>query len=459
MNAENSNQRPIPDNRTGLIFSAFFITMLCMGGLLSVLVPSEGVSEIENRKLVPFPHYSAISLLEGDFTDSLGLYYSDNFPLREGLVTAAMSIKDMGGISTGVKIYGGAGGVEEDDDLKDTLSVAKTDTVKTRKVKKDTVIAPEPDYSKSSSIIVYENRAIQIFSGTKEVARRYAEMVGMYKDRFSDSVKIYSLIAPTPIDFYLPKEYKKSSNYEKKNIEFTRDLLDSIGITYVDAYTELEKHKDKYIYFNTDHHWTGLGAYYAYRAFCKTAGFAPYELNQFERKKLKKKFLGSLYGITLDKRLRDVKDSVEYFKLPIAAKVFRYNLDSSRFEKTNMFSNVPNYANFLGGDHPLVRIESEVNGEKLLIIKDSFGNAVAPFMALHFGIVYVMDYRYYDVNLPDFVKSNGITAIMFLHNTFAVNNKFTSYRGRYFLNYKPKAEAKPAVEDDKVQKDTVTNHP
>jgi len=80
-------------------------------------------------------------------------------------------------------------------------------------------------------------------------------------------------------------------------------------------------------------------------------------------------------------------------------------------------------------------------------------------MALHFGTVYVMDYRYYDVNVPDFVKSNGITAIMFLHNTFAVNNKFTSYRGRYFLTYRPKAEVQPAVEDDKVQKDTVTNHP
>ncbi len=290
----------------------------------------------------------------------------------------------------------------------------------------------------------------------RETARRYAEMVNLYQQTF-DSLQIYCVIAPTPIDFYLPKEYKRSSNYEKNNIEFVKDELDSLVI-FGDAYSELAKHTDRYIYFNTDHHWTGLGAYYAYRGFCKSAGFEPYDLNQFEKKKLKKKFLGSLYGITLDKRLRDIKDSVEYYKLPVPTKVFRYNLDSQRFEKTNMFSNVSNYANFLGGDHPLIRIESEVNKEKLLIIKDSFGNAAAPFMALHFGTVYVMDYRYYDVNLPDFVKMHGITAIMFLHNTFAVNNKYTSYRGRYFLNYKPRAE-QPAEENIKVQEDTVAKHP
>jgi hypothetical protein len=456
MNENTKHERNLPDNRTGLIFSAFFITMLCLGGLISVLVPSEGISEIENRALVPFPKYDAMSLLEGDFTDSLGLYYSDNFPLREDLVTVAMSIKDLSGISTGVKFYGGGGGEGVADKI-DTLLTVKADTLK-KTPKKDSVKTAAPDYSKSSAIIVYENKAIQMFTGTHDAGRRYADMIAMYKETF-DSLQIYCMIAPTPIDFYLPKEYKKSSNYEKKNIEFVAGLLDSIGVTYADAYSEIAKHTDKYIYFNTDHHWTGLGAYYAYRGFCKSAGFNAYDLNQFERKKLKRKFLGSLYGITLDKRLRDVKDSVEYFKLPIPTKTYRWNADSLRFEKTSLFANVPNYANFLGGDHPLVRIESDVNGQKLLIIKDSFGNAVAPFMALHFGTVYVMDYRYYDVNLPDFVKSHGITAIMFLHNTFAVNNKFTSYRGRYFLTYKPKAEQKPAEDVEVQETDTVANHP
>lgn len=453
-NQESQDNPRIPDNRTGLIFSAFFVTVLCMGGLFSILVPSDGVSEIENRALVPFPKFSVLSLVEGYFTDSLSLYYSDNFPLREDLVQGASSIKDLNGIPGGVKYYETNGDAEGETELTDTLMVVKADTLR-NKIKKDTTKTNVADYAKSSSIIVYEGRAIQMFSGTAETSRRYAEMVNLYKQTF-DSLKIYCMIAPTPIDFYLPKEYKRSTNYEKNNIDDVKDMLDST-VVFGDAYSEIAKHTDRYIYFNTDHHWTGLGAYYAYRGFCKSAGFEPYDLNQFEKKKLKKKFLGSLYGITLDKRLRDVKDSVEYYKLPVPTKTYRYNLDSQRYEKTNLFSNVSNYANFLGGDHPLIKIESEVNTEKLLIIKDSFGNAAAPFMALHFGTVYVMDYRYYDVNLPDFVKMHGITAIMFLHNTFAVNNKYTSYRGRYFLSYKPKAEVNP--DEDKVQNDTVTHHP
>jgi hypothetical protein len=451
------NGAPWPDNGTGLLYSAFFISVLCIVGFVSLLTPSKTISEIENRKLVPMPKFSIYSLFEGGYTDSLDLFYSDNFPVRDDLVTLASVIKDAAGYSTGVKYYQATGGVEGEpgEDVKDTLQIVKADSLK-KPIKKDTVKAI-PDYNKSSSIIVYNGRAIQLFSSTQEISRRYADMVNSYTETF-DSLQIYCMIAPTPIDFYLPQEYKRSSNNEKSNIEFVHGLLDSTVI-FADAYSELAKHTDRYIYFNTDHHWTGLGAYYAYRGFCRSAGLEAYNLNQFEKKKLKKKFLGSLYSITLDKRLRDVKDSVEYYKLPIPTKAFRYNLDSGRFEKTSLFSNVANYANFLGGDHPLVRIESEVNTEKLLIIKDSFGNAVAPYLALHFGTVYVMDYRYYDVNLPDFIKTNGITAIMFLHNTFAVNSKFASSRGRYFLSYKPKAEAKPG-EDVKVQEiDTVANHP
>lgn len=462
MMGDNKTEKAFPDNSTGLMYSAFFITILCVVGIFSVLLPSNEVSEIENRRLTPFPKFSWASLFEGAFTDSVDLFYSDNFPLREDLVQAASSLKDLGGYDTDVKIYQAGGGEEIPDvEQNDTLEIAKVDSA-ANLVKKDTAKATA-DYDKASSIIVYGGRAIQLFGATQETSRRYAEMVNLYHQTF-DSLSIYCLVAPTPIDFYLPKEYKRGSSNERTNINFVKDELDS-GVIFADAYEEIAKHTDRYIYFNTDHHWTGLGAYYAYRGFCKSAGFTPYELAQLERKKIKKKFLGSLYGITLDKRLRDVKDSVEYYKLPIPTKVYRYNLDSSRFEKSNLFSNVPNYANFLGGDHPLVRIESDVNQKKLLVIKDSFGNAVAPYLALHFGTVYVMDYRYFDVNLPDFVKSNGITAILFLHNTFAVNSKFASYRGRYFLTYKPtKVETAPVVEPARIDsvklevKDTVSNH-
>ena len=50
----------------------------------------------------------------------------------------------------------------------------------------------------------------------------------------------------------------------------------------VDAYSKLEAHKDEYLYFRSDHHWTALGAYYAYTAFCESAGLKAEPLSKFE---------------------------------------------------------------------------------------------------------------------------------------------------------------------------------
>jgi hypothetical protein len=308
------------------------------------------------------------------------------------------------------------------------------------------------EYDRSSSIVVYENRAIQIFTVSSEGPYQYVDMVNLYNETF-DSLDIFCLVAPTQTDFYLPDEYKKTSNYESSMIDFIGLLLDS-GVHFVDAYGELERHKKEYIYFNTDHHWTGRGAYYAYVAFCRSAGLTPFPLDSLERRQVKKKFLGSLYGITLDSRLRKTRDSVEYFRPKIPTRTFRWNRDSARYEPSRLFVNAHNYTNFIGGDHPMVRIESDVNQKKILVIKDSFGNAVVPFLALHYGTVYVMDYRYFDINVRRFVDQNGITAIMFLNNTFAANSKFTAYRGRYVLNWRAQAR-----KDSETSRDSVSTNP
>jgi hypothetical protein len=61
-----------------------------------------------------------------------------------------------------------------------------------------------------------------------------------------------------------------------------------------------------------------------------------------------------------------------------------------------------------------------------------------------------MDYRYFDINVKNFVRQNGISSILFLHNTFAANSKYCSYRGRYLLNMRPAAIQQPVVQPDSV---------
>jgi hypothetical protein len=430
-------------------FSAMFLAVLLAAGLISVFLRSDGVSAAENRVLAPVPTFSVWSLFSGSYTDSLELYYADNFPLRDEFVYAATSIRDLSGYHKEIVFYK-AEAVEPE------VVTQPIDTVKT--AKRDTLAPVRPDtarvvaeYDRSSSVVIYGNRAIQLFTASTEGLDDYVDMINLYRASF-ESLDIFCLVAPTQTDFYLPDEYKKSSNYEDRVLTYIELLLDS-GVNFVDAHSELSKHTREYIYFNTDHHWTGRGAYYAYVAFCRSAGIKPYPLDSLERRQVNKSFLGSLYAITLDKRLRKSRDSVEYFRLPIPTRTFRWNKESGSYEFSRLFVNAHNYTNFIGGDHPMMRIESDVNSDKILVIKDSYGNAVVPFLALHYGTVYVMDYRYFDMNVRNFVRDYGITALMFLNNTFAANSKFTSYRGRYVLNWRAPKKTAPAVQDSTTTPD------
>ena len=53
------------------------------------------------------------------------------------------------------------------------------------------------------------------------------------------------------------------------------------------------------------------------------------------------------------------------------------------------------YTVFLGGNHPLVRIENPNRTGKLLVIRDSFSNCLGGFLAESFGEVTMVDLRYY----------------------------------------------------------------
>ena len=80
------------------------------------------------------------------------------------------------------------------------------------------------------------------------------------------------------------------------------------------------------------------------------------------------------------------------------------------------------YGVFLGGDYPLTIIKTDVNnGRKLVIIKESYGNAPATYIASGFEETYVVDERYYDGNLAELVESRGITDILIINNCAAAN--------------------------------------
>ena len=444
----------------------FFFGLILIGGLLLVFLPKEKISESEKRYLCKFPTYSNENLFTGTYTDSIELYFADNFPFRESMVQFSSGLKDLYGYRPeDVMIYTiepekktlaevSDAQVQMDTIAVDSITVAQLDSM----VVMDTVKS-DGEYVKS--VFIYDGRAFQIFGGSKHTAKPFSNMVNQYRKILPPEVKLFCMEIPTPIDFYLPAKYKKKQNSEKSNIDLVYASLDS-GIVAVHAYEELQKNTSKYLYFNTDHHWTGLGGYYAYKAFCAAAGFQAYELEAFE-KKTKRKFLGTLYALTHDKRLKENIDSVEYFKLPIKTTVSYFNDENSKkgissrlYAETASGGN--SYSVFLGGDCPLIKVSTpNKNDRRILIIKDSYGNAFAPYLALHYEQLFIVDFRYFKSNIADFIKQNKITDFIFAHNTFVVNTRYTSMRELALLkSYRKVAPSKAIVKDTlQLVKDTI----
>lgn len=409
-----------------------FVLLLALGGELSLLMPKSEESVVEKRKLTPYPQFNWESLFLGHFADSLDLHYADNFPFRDEWVEFSARLKDDFGYRLhDMRLYtmNNEFAALEEEIRKDSIKRKATDSIQAI-VRVDSI---PKNTATPGTIMIYNGMAIQIFTGSKVRAEAFAGMVNRYRQALPDSVRVFCLVAPTATDFHLPIDQKESRNLERPMIEHVHHHLDS-GVHAVQAYHEIEEHSSQYLYFHTDHHWTVRGAFHAYRAFCKSAGIEPTELTEY-RRRVRKNYLGSLYGITKDVRLKDHQDSVESFRLPIQTRIFRFpDPDLRDSVQANLFAETPNYTTFLGGDYPLIRIEADNSSTRsALIIKDSYGNAVCPFLAMHYKRIFVIDYRTFEKNIQSFIQSNGINDVIFIHNTFAANAEFTTRKETYLL--------------------------
>ena len=265
-----------------------------------------------------------------------------------------------------------------------------------------------------------------MFGGGPAMGKSYANVINSYS-RSLPGVQVYNLIIPVALEFEITEKYAKLQKPNRPAIENIYNSLD-INIKKVWAIDEIRKHRSEYIYFNTDHHWTSLGAYYAYRAFCQTAGLVPVSLDTIAYK-TKASFLGSLYRLTRDAGLQGNPDSVRYYLFKDSVNFYVGNNKLGYWNKSKMYgegASGPNsYSVFLQGDLPIVKMETQhMNGRKIAIVKESYGNAFAPYLINNYEKVVVVDQRYYTGDFMAMLKAEGINELLFINNIFAAHTPF-----------------------------------
>lgn len=255
-----------------------FTAVLTVAGICSLLLEKPDVSEMEQRNLAQKPQVSWQSWFSGTFSKEFDAYYADTFPLRDFLVAFSNGTKESLGIRyDDIRILGGADAPVETPDepvSQPDQALSQSDASQSQSVSSpqqggsDSSLSSEPEENdvgvNKSGIFIYKGMGMSLFGGNESVGKVYADNINAYHEVFGDSVRVFDMVVPTSAEFYLPEKYKELSNSEKDAIEsIYRHLAD--GVTGVDAYSAIEQHTDEYLYFNTDHHWTGarrlLGLY------------------------------------------------------------------------------------------------------------------------------------------------------------------------------------------------------
>ncbi|MCM1055249.1 MAG: DHHW family protein [Bacteroides sp.] len=267
--------------------------------------------------------------------------------------------------------------------------------------------------------------------GTTELCGEYAEAVNRAAEALPN-VSVYSMVIPTSSEFYTPEDITGFTASQKNKIDYIAESLS--GAVNIDVYSALVSRLEEPLYTRTDHHWQPLGAYYAAEVFAKAAGaadsFAP--LSEYTAV-TKDGYVGSLYSYSESESLYSDPETFTMYISPNdgALKTVYYDTAFQNGYESDLFVSRDAgayYCSFLGSDDRIAEIETDCgNGRTLVIFKESYGNALVPFLTQCFQKIYVCDVRYFDLNAAEFCESVGATDLLFAVCTYTPAGPNCSY--------------------------------
>ncbi len=299
-------------------------------------------------------------------------------------------------------------------------------------------------------------RAIEPYRGNPDNGIGYADVINRYKQTFPH-VNVYCMVIPNAVAFYCPDSVQSWTCAERPAINDILSRL-SADVHAVDIYDTLQAHASEPIYSRTDHHWAPLGAYYAAKHFAQVGGLDFKDLTAYEPRTIRN-YVGSMYTFSRDKAVKDAPEDFVYYvprdsdftathitykrqSKKVGRRRWKRFLTASEPEPFSFFRNYEDgdgnaYCTFMGGDTNTTSVTTAIrNNRRLLILKDSYGNALPPYLFSSFEEIHVVDCRYFLQNMVDFVNSHAITDILFANNLIHASMAKTSQAYERYLTQK-----------------------
>lgn len=373
-------QRKVQEKLVGIIF----ILTLFLFLIINVIVPDREKSVQENRMLATKPKFRLSSLISGDYDEKFEAYMDDQFVGRDMWRKLKVTVDRIGGSRLENGVYIGTNG-----QLLEQIEVA------------------------DENHLAANIKAIKSFSESQS------------------KIPVRMMLVPDAanvLNHSLPSLAKPEDQTQMFSM-VRKDLGDSVE--WIDVSTELNKHKTEKIYYKTDHHWTTLGAFYAFQAAAPSLGIEGDLSGKYVSYAVSDSFNGMLAsksGVNLgEKEQIDIYVPTEEDTDLIVDYVDEGKRSTSLYDSSKL-KEKDQYTVFLGGNASLLDIRTvSTSTKRLLLVKDSFANSFIPFLTPYYREIVVVDPRYYSGTINDLMDSYRISEVLFLYsgNTFFKDNNIS----------------------------------
>ena len=351
-----------------VIFLSAIILIFTVADLLN---EERFFSESENRILAEKPKFSLEALFEGEYTTDYEEYLNDQFVSRDLWIR----------LKTGMDML-------------------------LQKKEINGVYLAADDY-------LIEQHLPKDFP-EKTVEKRITQLAALVEKFPATEV----MLVPTA-DNILTDKLPRFAPYYDDTLLLNR-VTEAIGKEHmIPVYDVLKEHAEEEIYYRTDHHWTTLGAFYAYKEWAKDRVLFPTKYKVDNLITVTEDFKGTLQS----KLNMDVKgEKIQIFPQTLGRRVkitYDFTTERDSYYEEKHLNTKNKYGYFLDDNHGLVEIETgNTGGRELFIIKDSYANTFIPLIAHHYSKVYVLDLRYFNGALFPFMEQydKGDMEILVLYN-------------------------------------------
>ena len=353
-------------------FNLLLTVLFCLfiGGILlgSLILPDRTFSPVENRNLAQAPKLSLENISSGKFMEDAEDYVNDQIIGRDFWVALKAWSERLTGKQENNGVYFG---------------------------KEDTLISrlDQPDQALLDQNAGYVNALVD-----------------------NVDVPVYFGIIPSAAAVWADRLPAGAPTAGEKAI--IDGLYSAVQTHTIDLYSALAQHKDEDLYYRTDHHWTSLGAYYGYAALMDAMGLDAVPLDESRKVTVSEDFYGTLYSTSGVRWLPP--DHIDRYISGEGVVVTAYpngEPEPGSLYVDSFLGEKDKYSSFLGGNKPLCVIETEQTGApKLLVIRDSYSDSLAPFLTQSFSEIHLFDPRYNLTSVRDYVVQNEIDAVVVLYS-------------------------------------------